>query len=537
MDVKIINLSQNSADVVVNNGDWTTILARDLILNEGDQLTLKSAFIDTTSTSDGKILINDDLTLIMDIGVYLRNWKTADKTYDSADVKYRPDGEFYILCNDASGESGTQKITEVEARGIAGDPNFGGFMSYWEYEDPQGNKRYYQEHIPKRRGGGEPHKFYPNIIVKSDTWTDVTDKKTELKAFTYFDVTKETITPETKIFYPDIERLQINLPKGSYSPQLLTEIINRECSKATQTLINNDILDNPFLRQSQNIVASSVFIRNADADNIFTLTGPNDYLIGASQIDFNFNEETNFFSIDYLHLPMYDATSGTNIAIRYLETGDNLWFGASNVGGAFFTHLSAIDSKGNYNDFFSDVLGFDKDNLTVQFQHVEKTYNTIGTVQSCIFNLSEGLNITTGYNGLDSIIKKDPTDFDKIDSTTSIISSIQDTYSIKANKPFSDINISTSHFLVEISSTFTTNYINSTQQKNNINAIVSRYYGYSNFTASSGEGSVVYVHKGNPIYIKSLRCRILNPDLTLASIGDRNDLYLEIVQQDNKNKK
>jgi hypothetical protein len=51
-------------------------------------------------------------------------------------------------------------------------------------------------------------------------------------------------------------------------------------------------------------------------------------------------------------------------------------------GGIFFESLSAVDSKGNYFDFWSGVLGFDVSTLCVKYT---KLYNVLNLPSSTIF--------------------------------------------------------------------------------------------------------------------------------------------------------
>jgi hypothetical protein len=112
-------------------------------------------------------------------------------------------------------------------------------------------------------------------------------------------------------------------------------------------------------------------------------------------------------------------------------------------------------------------------------------------------------------------------------------STITETNAILAEKSFQSIVLGSSHFLVELNSTFVNNFVNETAIRGNIQGIVSRYYGYDQYTSSEGQGAITYIHKGDPVYIKSIGCRILNPDLTLASLGKRNHIYLQVIKPDN----
>ena len=73
--------------------------------------------------------------------------------------------------------------------------------------------------------------------------------------------------------------------------------------------------------------------------------------------------------------------------------------------------------------------------------------------------------------------------------------------------------------------------------KDNVVAIVSRYYEADSFTSAGSEASVVYTHKGAPLLLSSFKCRILTPEKILAkNIGPDNTIFLEVVKN-NLNKK
>lgn len=59
----ILEARELAADVQVANGDWQTILAKPIPLYDGDQISLKSAILDTVSKTTGSITIDEDQIL------------------------------------------------------------------------------------------------------------------------------------------------------------------------------------------------------------------------------------------------------------------------------------------------------------------------------------------------------------------------------------------------------------------------------------------------------------------------------------------
>ena len=65
----------------------------------------------------------------------------------------------------------------------------------------------------------------------------------------------------------------------------------------------------------------------------------------------------------------------------------------------------------------------------------------------------------------------------------------------------------------------------------NVSAIISKFNSYGNFTAAYNEGSVSYIHKGQPLTITDFRVKILLPSGEIASdINDRNTVFLELTK-------
>ena len=61
---------QSSSSIVANNGDWESILMEDVIVEQGDTLTMNAAFCDTTENQTNSIFIKEDLILFMDYVIY-----------------------------------------------------------------------------------------------------------------------------------------------------------------------------------------------------------------------------------------------------------------------------------------------------------------------------------------------------------------------------------------------------------------------------------------------------------------------------------
>ena len=87
--------------------------------------------------------------------------------------------------------------------------------------------------------------------------------------------------------------------------------------------------------------------------------------------------------------------------------------------------------------------------------------------------------------------------------------------------------VDTGYYLVSVDTKVENKMINSNESLGTIQGVVNRYYSVNSFTSSDGS-DIVYTHEGEPTMITSLRVRILNPDLTPASVGEDNTIFISI---------
>ena len=86
----------------------------------------------------------------------------------------------------------------------------------------------------------------------------------------------------------------------------------------------------------------------------------------------------------------------------------------------------------------------------------------------------------------------------------------------------------TGYFFVDIDTKMNNRLINGTETKSTIGGIINRYYSVNSFTSAEGS-SIVYQHRGEPQLIRSVRVRILNPDMSLADVGDDSTIFLTLT--------
>ena len=288
------------------------------------------------------------------------------------------------------------------------------------------------------------------------------------------------------------------------------------------------------------IISGQTKFISTDASLVFNFVPDKFYFIGSSQIALEFDTDSNKFVFQFLHMPMYDNVSGTNISVRYQYYNNNpaeAITATAKCGGIFLTGLLATDVNGNAIAFWSNTLGFNIDKICINPHkgYVEDILGLTGFVQT-IGPVTHGINATTGFFGIDTIVFKDKskfwyqpqlTDFDD----NVFCSTINNTVAIEASNAIDDLLNRYSHFLIQVDFTLLNNYIG-TETYRNISGIVSKYYSDANYTFDSGEGAIQYVHNGTPVQIKSVKVRILSSDKTIDPLlGADNTIIFNVVKQ------
>jgi len=554
MENVILELSQEKSTNVRANADWTTNLSdQDILLEEGDQLSIKNVFLDTVSSSSGKVKIVEPLTLNVGVIQYMTCWQTnSDFVYDptgslipNADnyIKTR----FKVLPSPGTGFSGYFKWDELDLQydGKGGD-SWGNFTAHFVYIDIHGVQQNKFFTVPEKNSRQTSQLSFTKIGLifeaNSLVWlnSDVgTINSTAIKP----DGLKTTAINEGETaFAPEIETFTMTLPAGDYDPTTLATFLSTEMSIHKQLgASTSDFVKSAFMVDSDQVDTNQLFMRT-DGSQTLRIKDSGDpassgtrYWIGANQIQWVFNESTKRFALNFCHFPLLSSDGKGTISAQYFHIGNDTTQNIETVttnSGCLIHSLTAQTADGKFTDFWSNTMGFNLSSMLVNVSTEESTDLTTfqPSALTTRVELIPGTNLVNGYIGLDAAVQKTGTAFWKVPTTLPLISTIETTNPIVAERSFQDILLTTSHFLVELNSTFVNNFVNQTVSRGNIQSIVSRYYGYEQFTSSEGAGSITYVHKGEPVYIKSVGCRILQPDLALADIGNRNHIYVEIIK-------
>ena len=363
------------------------------------------------------------------------------------------------------------------------------------------------------------------------------------------------------------------LKKGAYKPEHIAQLITDQIVKISPTGFSTGqdgqrFTNNEFFTTSLDLKAigdkadgtnpgtKPFFIRTDGAralqfDDTDVGGGVRrNYWCGAS--NFGLSYDGIRFQFSNLHNSIYSnhhpAVFGTQVGNRGTT---NLQYLANKVGGIAFSQLEP-------SDLWFNKLGFSRDMLvhpkavtcawTLPGGHGGAGVNPVGNVAftaavggNDIDNrIRDGLNTTGDLNDVDAcIVKNDAPDpargagaYDRPGNTglKGVNTNVINTIGILAGE-LNQISEGKSYYQVEIDMNLPSEKLGANTYNNKIQAIIGRYYATDNGTqAVGGEGAITYTHKGQTRKIDTFRVRILNPDGTLATVGDDNTVFLNITK-------
>ena len=372
------------------------------------------------------------------------------------------------------------------------------------------------------------------------------------------------------VMIPITKEVGVEIPKGSYTPPDLCDLINRKMTEITR-MNGNRPESNILLTSNDGIAGSPTILVREDA--CFKMTIPKstataitqELYIGSNQFALNYDDVLNKYQFQFLHMPCYEDQTGQIINRFAITRGfaglmdidqEQTTSSVSNLplvrtygsnGGIFFTELSAISATTRQPfDFWSGKLGFtqvnsgDGNDIIFAPDYLRGTDVSGSGTKDLLprfLKLNEGINTTRARDDVDGIITKTST-AGKVppiflnnfkDNGKPIDAGSDKTKSIDAVKNVFEID-DTGYFLIEIDAGFNNTLISSDTTKTKIKCIAGKYYSSSSYT-SGADGGIAYTHRGNPLTLSSFSIRILDSNSKLAqNIGNDNTIFLNIVR-------
>ena len=579
------------------NGFFRQVLATPLIIDEGTQISLKSGFVDTIQSSQGKIDI--DGTEVYKVGYtpFIQNFNKRAKIYDGVDPDNRTtqqlifDNEAYFPCAGGTTPSGTYSyIQAVQFLRIKNaDDNWGGDSIVYEYKNLQGVDTRITITLPPIPVDPHPDEdprydvavnipcVAGSFRLPSDYGEDKIVKKFKRKTKVSTITIKETsYNPNTLSLEPLAFEYEFSLPKGSYEPKHICELItekltNLENVATTSAGTDNDPIDNAFLKtniqineetgayngegkaiycnstgngllqlpDSQHFPATSTDPANivpGFSGNVF------DSFVGSDQVVLEYDEDLQKCVWSQLHGNLYsagtdDGSGGSNedgsIIIqsqpeKYNTDGDPAkYIYASRTGCVAFNYLEPAD-------FWYVKLGLDPKQC-ISFEP-EKTGATIGTFTDVDTfkvkgGLIDGINTTNSFISSSSAITKNQFYY-QVPTRSNLEATSTANTKVYALNSLNNPTLNEGYFLISIDG-FDNNQmlINRDDEKQTIKAVVSRFYTSDSYTSFYNEGNIEpYTHVGNPLVLSGFNVKILNPEYQQSNIEADNTLYLEVIK-------
>jgi len=568
-DIITLQLRQQEADVIYQNGDYNVELNKPVKIEEGDTIQLFKSFIDTKETTSGRVVLNYDTELNFHYGF----WAQHNYLTDQASVIGYPQFTPYVLCQQRSTVTATlESISYGVAEGVVGD-EFGGMAVLYQYTDPIDNKtKQITFHFPFRNARISDI----TIINKKLNYLDGSlQRLTPPSAFAKYgmDPTTENIKKVTKpnpgqpedIIQPYILSHSITIPKGDYEPSKIAQIITDKLTAGQYDygLTKKTPIKSPFLKSTGDYgdandflgasgftdpytTSEYIFVNSFNGIDVYSYntdrnetagdpTTERNYWIGASQIALEYLPSGRF-EWSYLHTPYIDTDNG-NISVSYIESTTDNYYLASANGGIYFQSLSATQN-GEHFAFWDEILGFNMDKIIVKYDAFDTPIPAYaGNIKSVKFeNMKFGETITKADTSIDIAINKTDTSipfYQVIPPASLPIVDVSLSDGLLADTPFNEnTSVNFGYFMIELNSNYSTKFISQNSSSNLIKGIVSRYYSANSYTSGASDSSITYIHKGEPIYLNNFGVRILDSTGKVANdIGDDNTIFLMIYKK------
>ena len=593
-----VTLSTGDSIIVKNAFIDTTIISNQFITLENDY-TINTDFMyyQYNFQKTGQIYIPQFADETTDA-------QPADKSNPGVSDKGKINGLIHLLVKEKiappTGFSDYKTVTFTRNEKTSGSV-WGNIAFDVEYTDVEGYKRTNHSFFYTQAKGNT---FNASIlgsggIIAQDGYIKVTITDENIikgKILPTFTLNKVPLTGD--IFHPYYGKVSGTILKGKYTPFELAERVNAifqipppvgnniyfggvDGSPHTEAL---RLLGNSFTYAEAGI--NEVFIANCNDDvyseifgdgggprnlpaagkncyitsysnggNTGTAKDPDPlprYWVGASQVDFNYNQDTNKMEINYMHTPQYATSSDKSIQgpeVVSVCTNDYIadkqdnpinaarpvtFFGKA-AGGIIFSSMTS-----NPPGFWDQVMGFDLNSLCIQPNYQKLTpslnpdeYFIVNPTYFPYMDLLEGKNITAPMIINDMNIQKNANFNQEMSGGDNLAFEVVGTTQIIAPNVLLDSVLETAYYLIEVDSKFKNNVLTSDNgNMRNVQTICNTYFNSGTYTSASSADSIVYTHQGvDDITLQSFGVRILESNKELATgIGSDNAVFLQIVK-------
>tara|TARA_R110000737_G_scaffold329004_2_gene343930 strand:+ start:406 stop:2241 length:1836 start_codon:yes stop_codon:yes gene_type:complete len=396
---------QSDSNNVRSNGDYSTTLSTPVVLNEGDSILISKSFIDTSSQSDSKINIPNDIKVDLSFYRYFSSVKhgTATAAQENKNYTGNTDGRSQTITTFADGQDYIQNklvatgsypaavrlVTTVriasenvsqnpqgEIMGSTGDPQTYLAFSYMS-EDGKTRRICHilvePQNIPTAKiahqninVGFLANLDFAFIAINGNgkrgakgtgNWNSRDGQNCNPDKIEV--VASSAPTGLNNVLTPIINTLTINIDKGNYTALDMVALLN---DKFQNNYLDGEVAksdiggipQNPLLTQSEGLPADAKYwvsvksLEGTAAGNSKislaqpTTAGSNSFWFGSSQLNIDFSLDSNKFFIKYAHMPLY--ASGGAIYGQFQEDNNGNVYYAGKSSGVALQNLEAVNN-------------------------------------------------------------------------------------------------------------------------------------------------------------------------------------------------
>ena len=426
----LIRLKQPAGTLV--NGDYTVNVGNTpLLIEDGTEIALKSAYIDTRQAGGNSIEITaDNQNISITAGMYMMRQETLT-TYNAftsnsgetapATTAPNPDGKNYVLSKKAN-NTAMRYVTAVTLNSspFLGPPAvFGDTLVQFKFLDPakqDGSFKTFSCYFPQEVAGnpsvGQVSKadatkvFNIHMLRKSNTssakddfFLDPSDPYGGNAEFAEkFPVIASEEVDAGGHMTPVLNTFSYTLPLGHYSPDALAKAMGDEMARFSMSssapnkfepntslveTVSNRPSRSPFFTTTGQLdtdtaygvsLNSERYLVSTDLANptILSTTEATSITLGASQITLIYDPEINKFIFQQLHTNITDGGGKSQLRYQNINNTGTEFFLADKHSGIFFTDLQPAS-------LWQDTMGFGANANVVVGLDPNKTVRSYGS--------------------------------------------------------------------------------------------------------------------------------------------------------------
>tara|TARA_R110002167_G_scaffold44739_1_gene134456 strand:- start:802 stop:2622 length:1821 start_codon:yes stop_codon:yes gene_type:complete len=543
-------------------------------LNDGDMLSIKSCIIDSATSEDGKIVIEDDETdFSITFNHYIKNFEIASKRYNRGDNTslQQPDGLHYFLCDTADASPHIKKINSITfnrtgsvVKGFwgktnvvftyvpAGQTTATPLATYTIYLDKIHNRETYKlyDTLSKNDDGTSKglgfnyNSQYPFSLNLDYNNLEELEGDHNVDASNY-QLTNRDVDTSTERSPHDFT-LNFTMPTGSYDPSELARIITDKMTKirvgegnfSGATPMENNMMttNNQFFQGFPTACPNGRAEYCSETGEDFFDFDDQGHLSGASQFGLQFDLEINKFKLTLINNPYY--VDG-NVSVQSIKRGtDDSYFLVNKTSGLTMKSMTPQSVWFKKMGFNNNILISSSSTIVKDFTSSTGGAGLTNQTLPVFSGLIEGVNTTGSYKGLDMVVRKNgkadvpPNPHGTLCPPSNAITTItNDMNVIFAQNSLQKISLAYGYFMIEVGIGLEQDFKGSNLYKNNIHGVIGRYYSTDSFTTAYNEGSIPYIHRGTPVKLSQFKVRILDDTGEVSTdVGNNNTIFLEITK-------